>query len=362
VVKTAMSQYINPRSKILWHVDRINDIRRTGNTFAPVNVEIDLSNRCSHGCEWCHFAHTHTRGPLANKTAKPDGMLDCGDIMDPKLARSILYQLAETGVKSVTWSGGGEPTLHPQFDQVVTYASIVGLEQGIYTHGGHIDTGKALLLKHAMTFVYVSLDECTPEAFKKSKGVDRFNHVIDGIRRLVDARGKATIGVGFLMHRANVEQVDDMVTLGRTLGVDYVQFRPIIQYEQNAPAQLVEDTTWIGRVIVRLRDYAGDPFVQADGWRFEMYRDWQGHGYPTCNWAAMQTVVTPNGKLWRCVNRRGHDGALIGDLTVSPFADIWQQRGGTCAVADDCRVMCRGHIANLTLHQTLTEPAHANFI
>lgn len=41
----------------------LSRIGETGKTKAPVNVEIDLSNRCSHGCAWCHFAYTHTKGP-----------------------------------------------------------------------------------------------------------------------------------------------------------------------------------------------------------------------------------------------------------------------------------------------------------
>lgn len=353
--------YINPRSKVIFHIDKLDQIRRTGNTYAPVNVEIDLSNRCSHGCSWCHFAHTHTRGPLAGST-KPDGMLDCGDLMTTDLAMRIIFELHRAGVKSLTWSGGGEPTLHPDFNRIIEYAQLAGIEQGIYTHGGHIDNTKAQLMKQSMTFVYVSLDECSEAAFYKSKGVRRFWDVLDGIQRLTSAQGSAVVGVGFLLHPGNVADIGEMVALGHQLGATYVQFRPIIHYEQNAPSQLVEDTTWINQAINGLRAYAGDPFVQADTWRFEMYRDWHGHGYTTCNWTALQTVITPNGHLWRCVNRRGHSGAFLGDLTQERFVDIWQRNGGTCAVGNDCRVMCRGHLSNLTLDAIMTQPAHANFI
>lgn len=354
--------YINPRQKIFFHTDRINDLRTTGNTVAPVNVEIDLSNRCSHGCAWCHFAYTHTRGPLVGKRDKPDGAIDGGDLMELDLAYEIIIHLSASGVKSVTWTGGGEPTLHPHFDEIVGVAASWGLDQGLYTHGGHIGVERAALLKEYMTFVYVSLDECTPEAFKASKGVNRFEAVLGGIRNLVAAKGKATVGVGFLLHTGNCDDVDAMVALGKTLGVDYVQFRPIIAYDQAAPNQLVEDTAWVNRAINNLRKHAGDPFVQADPWRFEMYRDWNGHNYQTCNWSAMQTVITPNGKVWRCLNKREHPEALLGDLTTTNFADIWARVGGPCAVDSKCRVMCRGHIANLTLDSIMTEPVHANFV
>ena len=354
--------YINSRQKLFWHVDEIKQIRDTGTTNAPVNVEIDSSNFCSHGCRWCHFAYTHTRGPLAGKRDKPDGAIVGGNLLDIDLAKSILLQLKDIGTKSVTWTGGGEPTLHPQFNELVRYAGSLGLEQGLYTHGGHIDQERAALLKEKLTFVYVSLDECTAKDFTKSKGVNRFANVLSGIKNLVDAKGSATVGIGFLLHTGNYNKVDEMVTLGKSLGVDYMQFRPIINYEQDAPGQLVEDIQWVNGAINNMRKYAGDKQVVTDTWRFEMYRDWNGHGYQICNWSALQTVITPNGKVWRCTNKREHPDALLGDLTVESFADLWKRSGGACKVNDKCRVMCRGHIANLTLDSIVSEPNHPNFI
>lgn len=282
--------------------------------------------------------------------------------MSVDLAGNILFQLATAGVKSVTWSGGGEPTLHPQFSEIIRYAATVGLDQGIYTNGANLSDDKAQALKRLFTFVYVSLDECRWDSYKGSKGVDRFDDVCLNISKLVIADGKATIGVGFLLHPGNVDDIAHMVALGRHLGVDYVQFRPIINYDQAAPSQLVEDTTWINHAINSLRAYAGDEFVQADTWRFEQYRDWHGHGYKTCYWSALQTVITPNGKVWRCTNKRGVPDGLLGDLTQDSFADIWHRSGGACQVNDRCRIMCIGHAKNVTLDAIMTEPAHANFI
>jgi MoaA/NifB/PqqE/SkfB family radical SAM enzyme len=354
--------YINPRSKILHHPDHLVQLKTTGKTLAPINVEIDLSNRCSLGCTWCHFAYTHTRGPLAGKAEKPAGHIDGGDLMDLALGERILEQLAEAGVKSVTWAGGGEPTLHPQFEDIVRHAATVGLQQGIYTHGGHIDAASAGLLRRLFTWVYVSLDECDADSYRASKGVNGFGRATDGIRHLVSALGAATIGVGFLLHQGNYRRTREMVALGQSLGVDYVQFRPTIHYSHDAPGELAENTRWMHQACARLRAHEGDSFVIVDLARFSEYRDWQGHGYATCNWSAMQTVITPNGKVWRCVNKREQPGALLGDLSNEPFISVWQRAGGPCAVDGTCRVMCRGHSANLTLDAVLAETTHGAFV
>lgn len=354
--------YIDPQHKVLWHLDQLHDLKTGGRTAAPVNVEIDLSNRCSLGCVWCHFAYTHTKGPLVGKQKAPEGHIPGGDLMATDLAFRILDELVAAGVKSVTWTGGGEPTLHPAFDSIVRHAQELGLEQGLYTHGGHIDDGRAALLKSALTWVYVSLDCADAESYKRDKGVARFDGACDGVRRLVAAPGKATIGVGFLLHAHNYPEVPRMVTLGRELGCDYVQFRPAIHFDATTPSRRAEDAVWVTDALRWLRFWADDPFVIADEKRFSMYTDWQGHGYTTCRWVAMQTVITPNGKVWRCCNKREHADALLGDLAEESFADVWA-RVGPVAVDGQCRVMCRGHMANLTLDSLLgAQPAHANFV
>lgn len=356
------TSFIAPSLKLFQHMPTLQAIKQ-GQRPAPVNVEIDLSNRCSRGCYFCHFAYTHTRGPLKGKRDKPHDAILGGDLMEWELAISIFDQIKAYGVKSLTFTGGGEPTIHPRFNEAIAYAAEVGLDLGLYTLGGHIDNERAALLKSRLQWVYVSLDECTKETYQKTKGMDGYQPVIDGIRHLVEAQGKATVGVGFLLHKDNVQDVHDMVRLGRSLGVDYVQFRPVIAFEQDDPGAMVEpDTAWIRRAIGMLNPYKADPFVIADLDRFRMYADWKSHGYSQCHWSALQTVISPNGMVWRCTNKREHPDALLGDLSKESFADIWARSGGPCQVNETCRVLCRGHIANLTLDKVMQEQPHANFI
>lgn len=295
---------------------------------------------------------------------KPDGAIDGGDLLDFGLAKDILRQVAEYGVKAVQWSGGGEPTLNPHFNDLIRHAASVGLEQSLYTHGGHIDEERAALLKRALTFVYVSLDECTPEAFRKTKGVNRFEAVLDGIRRLVAAPGNATVGIGYMLHKDNYTQLFNMVQLGRQLGGSYVQFRPAVLYNQHNPSVLAkEDAAWVKDAIPYLKQYERDSFVIADVERFREYAEWETHGYSQCRWTAYQTVISPNGKVWRCTNRREQPSALLGDLTKETFAELWERSGGPCNVdGQHCRLMCIGHNKNLALEEYMTPVPHINFI
>ncbi|MFQ5811308.1 MAG: hypothetical protein ACE5JM_16950, partial [Armatimonadota bacterium] len=79
--------------KVLRQPERIAAVAR-GETAPPVTVEIDPTNACNHDCIWCI-----TSGLRARSTAT--------------LSRDLLLrlpgELAQYGVRSITFTGGGEP-------------------------------------------------------------------------------------------------------------------------------------------------------------------------------------------------------------------------------------------------------------
>ena len=352
-----MSEFINPHNKLFKHLDKL-DAMQHGKVVSPVNVEIDLSNRCSLGCQWCHFAYTHTRGPNTGNQEKPEGAIIGGDLMAFDLALSILKQLQRAGVNSVTWSGGGEPTLHPEFNNIISSCYI---DQGVYTNGTNINLLRAKTMKAACKWVYVSLDAADSEDYLRDKGSPLFGKVCQAIEDLAHAEGQATIGVGFLLTRKNWRKYPQMADLGKKLGADYVQFRPTILFNEKRPNKLNEDTHWMQAMITEIKSIQRIKGIEIDVTRFWQYMNWARHGYPTCYWSGLQTVITPNGKMWACCNKRENPGALLGDLNDELFEEIWKRREFN-AVDKDCRVMCRGHLMNLVLDPLMRASLHDNFI
>lgn len=326
-----MAEFINPNAKLLQHLDVLAEIK-AGNKPAPVNVEIDLSNRCNLQCAGCHMTQTHDNA-----------------LMDTKLILDVLGQLKQAGVKSVTWSGGGEPTLHPDIVKIIEACE---LDQGIYTNGTNLSIELIKTLKRKMKWVYISLDRNTREGFMEYKGADKFQRVITAAQLLVEAEGDATIGIGFLLDATNYKNVPDMIGLAlHKIGADYVQFRPLV-----TPGT---DRSWVTQALEVIGDKGGKVIVDRD--RFLRYQNWNSHGYSDCYWAQIQTVITPDGNVWACCNRRSLDGSSIGNLNEDPFELIWE-RSHAWKVDGDCRLMCRGHIPNLALNEIYKPQAHGNFI
>lgn len=350
--------FIQPRAKVLRYLDRVLPWDR-GERTAPVTVEWDLSNRCVLGCQDCHFAHTHVKGPWATKPRLlPMAYETTGDLADMRVVNLALHEMASLGVQSVVWSGGGEPTTHPQWMEAIDAGQSAGLQQGMYTCGTLLtpETGKALASKAA--WVVVSLDAVDDAAYMQEKGVRSFDRACAGIQALVGHT--ATIGVSFLLHADNWRRAHEMRALALELGANYVTFRPAIRTAPNQPSVCTDDRAWVPMAMSTLQKLATYPDVEIDPKRFAEYRDWTGHGYTQCRGIRLNTTITPDGRLWVCPQRRGVTS--IGDLSCESFTTAWARHIGTYQVDEGCRVMCRLHPINQQLDALAQPVPHGAFL
>lgn len=360
--------YVDPAGKVLSHLDRVQRWTE-GETPAPVTIEWDLSNRCVLGCQDCHFAYTHTRGPwTAGRRDLPMAHDRGGDLADTALVTRTLTEVARMdhglcGVQGVVWTGGGEPTTHPDWPEIMKHAAEEGLEQGVYTLGGLLTPLSASLMAGYATWVVVSLDAVDAETYALEKRVpeSRYRAALDGIRALVGH--KAVIGVSFLLHEHNWRFAERMVDLGRSLGANYTTLRPVIRTSPTNPAKLTDERWWIESSKPLLTRLSQMPDVECNPDRFRDLLNWKDHGYTTCYGIRLNTTITPDGRMWVCPNRREYAGAsCLGDLRTESFTSIWARHPGRWTDFRECRAMCRLHYANQTLDAIHRPRSHTAFI
>lgn len=354
--------YIDPRGKVFRHLARFA-AWDAGDRPAPVTVEWDLSNRCVLGCQDCHFAHTHVRGPWATRSkALPMAYDGTGDLADVDLVMRGLDEMAEAGVQAVVWSGGGEPTTHPHWLPIVDYAAAKGFQQGMYTLGGLLSDNSAAVLRDKAAWVVVSLDTADAATYAKEKGVPpaRFHAACAGLAALTG--GQAVVGASFLLHDGNWTRAGDMVELARSFDANYTVFRPAVRVAMDHPGRIDADREWVTEAMPYLAALAEDDDVEIDLIRFEQYRDWQSHGYDRCLGIRLSTVVTPDGRLWACTNRRGMANSCLGDLRTESFGAVWARHPGQWTDFSECRAMCRLHPINETLAALSQPREHEAFV
>ncbi len=364
-----MSSYTDPTTKLAAHRTRL-DLWDLGQRPAPVTVEIDLTNRCDLGCSACHMAYTHTRGPLASRD-KPVWFEGTGDQIDLGVLTRALSEIRAAGVQGVVWSGGGEPTLHPRWVEATQTAQRLGLQVGMYSHGGRLADAPADVLR-ALTWVVVSLDCVDAASYRAYKGADRFEAACSGIRLL--AQEGVTVGASFLLSQETHRQALEMLRLSRSLGSTYTVFRPMIETDPHDVTAIAGRRDWVKTwptdtpVLLNnsqwLQWLAAQKGVELDVARFIEWRDWQPHpasrGYDACEGIRLHSTVTPDGRVWVCPNRRGMADSCLGDLTTESFAAIWSRHPGQWTDFRECRAMCRLHTLNTAIAKDT--PTHAAFI
>ncbi|MGE0363350.1 MAG: radical SAM protein [Vicinamibacterales bacterium] len=355
--------FIDPRGKALRHLDRLAGWHR-GEQPAPVTLEWDLSNRCPYGCTGCHFAYTHTRGPLT-RTARvlPMAHDRAGDLADTTLVLRVLEEAAAAGVRSVVWTGGGEPTTHPDFAEIVEHAAGCGLQQGLYTLGALMGWDALEAVRTRCAWVVVSLDHADAITYADEKRTvpDNFAKAIAAVSHL--GRGPVTVGVSFLLHARNYTQAaTKMLPLARSLGAAYTTFRPLVETSPAFPGALAGDRRWVREAELLWPALAAEPDVEVDPARFREWATWQGHGYQTCYGIRLNATITPDGRLWVCPNRREFAGSCVGDLRTESFAAVWARHPGHWTVDASCRAMCRLHPINETLAAVEAPRPHEAFI
>lgn len=186
-------------NKISRFVERIDD-----NFKRPIVADIFLTDFCNSSCSYCRYAE---------RTGK---YIEQGDF------RRYLLRLRGMGVKAVILTGGGEPTIHPYFGEIVKLLEDYGIPYGINTNGIKFQQVVA-------QFVKISIDEGTAEEYTRSRGVDKFGEVLDNVANYCLERdrigGKTRIGVQCVVRDA--EQVKAFYSAVKRLSVDYIQYRPL---------------------------------------------------------------------------------------------------------------------------------------
>jgi SynChlorMet cassette radical SAM/SPASM protein ScmF len=176
-----------------------------------------LTEGCNLACRHCWITPAFVDGePLP------------GDCLDVELLREAVAEAKPLGLSSAKLTGG-EPTLHPQFVEIVDLLAAGGLGLDMETNGTLIDAGLARYLRAetSLSFVSVSLDGARPETHDGFRNVPgAYDAALRGLDHLV-AAGYENVQVIMCPHRGNVGELEDLVELAVAHGAGSVKFNPV---------------------------------------------------------------------------------------------------------------------------------------
>lgn len=117
-----LNVYTSTGSKLIHHPDVVKKWQRGFPT--PVSLQLGPTSRCNLNCSFCSNAHREVHEDL-----------DFDDLVD--FMFGLKYFL---GTKTVEITGGGDPTLYPQINELIDFLYGLGLEVGMITNGTLLKT------------------------------------------------------------------------------------------------------------------------------------------------------------------------------------------------------------------------------
>lgn len=258
----------------------------------PISVELSLTNRCNFNCVWCSDKDLRMRRK--------------GDL-DLEVVSKLLLDLKSNGTKGIVLEGGGEPTLHKNFEDVISLAYDLGFGVGLITNGSKTLKNH---IADKLEWIRVSVDASNREEHKSLKGNNLFEEVMSNIK--VYCSSKATVGIGYVVTSRNISSLDSLILRLSNFGVCYIQFRPVIDHPK---LDTNIDLSYLKR-------YETSKFsVIIDG----MYQNiLEGNDGLPCTAYSLTTVITADGGVYLCGRLNIYPWFKpIGNINKESFRDIW---------------------------------------
>lgn len=197
-----------------------------GSKLWPVRVDIDVNQDCSDHCYFCY-----SRPYSGKKTYKH------ASISEPDF-RCLIAQLAESGTKTIRFTGGGEPLLHPDIRTLLTIPASFDLNSCIITNGTMLNKELCDIIVEHVDHLRISINAATNETRKKlhrtvlpgnqlDQIFDLLHHITTRRKALQDRQRKPLIWATFLITHENISEISACAKAMKMCGIDSLSYRPI---------------------------------------------------------------------------------------------------------------------------------------
>lgn len=263
----------------------------------PISISIEPTTSCNLRCPECPSG--------LRSFTRPTGMLQ------HELFHNVIDQLAPS-LSYLTFYFQGEPYLHPQFLDMVKYASARGIYTATSTNAHYLkDDIARQTVESGLDRLIISIDGTTQQTYQSYRVGGTLDKVIEGTQRILAWKKKLRsrtphVVFQFLVVKPNEHQIPEVYALAEKLGVDQVVLKTaqIYDYEQGSDLIPVQEK------YSRYKKNADGTYGIRNSLINQCWKMWH-----SC-------VVTWDGKIVPCCfDKDGHH--VLGDLSKESFADVW---------------------------------------
>lgn len=340
--------------KAAWHLDRIAELRR-GREIVPTHVQLVISDLCNQNCHFCSYRMDG--GFASEQFADADGNRNPKRFIPTAKAIEILDDCARVGVKAIEFTGGGEPTVHPDWQQIIAHAQARGLQTGLVTNGVRLREAPAL---ERLTWLRISLDAGRPDTYARIRQSSAWAQAVRAIELAGALRGPL-VGVGFVVTRENYRELADAARIARDAGAAYLRVSAMFStagagYYEGLAADIDEQ-----RAQARMTERPGFQVVDYFGDRVQDLKD-ERPDYEFCGYQQFVVYIAGNQRVYSCCTNAYTAHGEIGDLREKSFA-AWlastERRAFDARRCHHCQFNDKNRVINYLLD---ADPAHVEFV
>jgi len=278
--------------------------------YGPQRLSVELANICNLHCSYCFRSEDNLYSDRAEFFPLP-------------LLRRVIDEAREAVQITRVNFTGGEPTLHPQFAEVLATVATAHLQASFVTNGWHFErTWPALLAnREAISHVAFSVDGVDRETHDRWRGKGSFDRLVRAFARCHIAR--MPFAIKTVVRRDVVDQLEQITIFAARMGAAALNFVHVMPTSSDAANDLAlnrdEQRAAEEEIAILARIFKMKIGIDVGYYNLDVQRA------PCAPLAGTNINVDYRGRLSLCCNLSGFRGGaaesdVVADLNVESFA------------------------------------------
>ena len=348
-----------PANKVIANFDKVDDLLK-GKNPSPVLVEIDPSNICNHACDFCSSSYIHF-SEYKNKNTYDSSILSF------EMLKKVFLEMDNMGVRAVTFTGGGDPTVNPKLKEIIQYVSDnTNLKMGLYTNGVLLERFDLYeTIVNNVSWCRISVDAGNEKDYSiiRKTNLSDWKIMLYNVKKLIDIKNKfnsnIVLGVGFVITESTVDQIIGYAETFSNFCLDYCQYKTDCVNLQRWEEGYDRDFSLFDKIKEDLdvaKNILGNKFqCKIEGMDDILKGAEHSNYYKKCFGSQLQPCIGADGNVYVCPQLRGYKEYTYGNLYEKSFKEIWDDIGireykmyqiEEIDCFSNCTQLCKPHLSN----------------
>ena len=278
--------------------------------YGPHRLSVELANICNLHCSYCFRSEDNLYSQRA-------------EFFPLELLRRIVIEAREAAHITRVNFTGGEPTLHPQFAEILETIAAANLQASFVTNGWHFERVWPALSNNrpAISHVAFSVDGIDRETHDRWRGNGSFDRLIRAFTRCY--MSQLPFAIKIVVRRDLVDQLEQIAIFAARMGAAALNFVHVMPtssgFENDLALNRDEQRAAEEEIAILARIFKMSIGIDVGYYNIDEQRA------PCAPLAGKSMNVDYRGRLSLCCNLSGFRGAaaesdVVADLNTESFA------------------------------------------